>query len=393
MVRLLDSTLREGEQTPGVYFDPHIKLAIAQLLDEVGIEFIEAGHPKVGDEVAEGVRKLSSAGLRAKIAAHARSVREDIDLALDCGADMLGIFYCVSQSRLDGVFRKDLTEAVAAIADSIAYAKGENPDLLIRYTPEDTVRSEPANVITAAIAAVRAGADIISIADTTGSMVSGTENSMFTYVDWMKRSLASQGLEPLIAVHCHNDRGLALANALDAVRAGADIVDVSVLGLGERAGIVDMASLIAVLISDLGLRADWRPELLPELYELVSRYAGVPIPVNHPVVGANAFTHCAGVHTQAALRNPLHYQSLDPTLFGRSSDICLDHMSGSASIDHGLRQIGMTELDWETRERLLADVKLIGRKGRTVSLRELEQLVSFLTSREQAASDRQAEAG
>ena len=131
----------------------------------------------------------------------------------------------------------------------------------------------------------------------------------------------------------------------------------------------------------------------PSCYELVSRYAGVPIPVNHPVVGANAFTHCAGVHTQAALRNPLHYQSLDPTLFGRSSDICLDHMSGGASIDHGLRQIGVTDLDWETRERLLADVKSIGRKGRTVSLRELEQLVSFLTSREQAASDRQAEAG
>jgi 2-isopropylmalate synthase len=382
MVHILDSTLREGEQTPGVYFDPHIKLAIAQLLDAVGVDFIEAGHPRVGPEIHSVVRTLGSAGLKATVAAHARSLHEDVDMALECGVGMLGIFYCVSDRRLAGVFQKGLDEAVEQIASVIAYAKSQQPDLLVRYTPEDTVRSEHDNVIAATVAAVKAGADIISIADTTGLMVPGTPHNLYDYVRRLKSELEHRNLAPMIAVHCHNDRGLALANALDAVRAGADIIDVSVLGLGERAGIVDMAQLMAVLDQDFQLDHSWRLDKLPELYSLVSRYAGVPIPQNYPIVGANAFTHCAGVHTQAANQNPLHYRSLDPALFGRVEHVCLDHMSGGASIDYGLRQLGIDDVDAETRRRLLAEVKSIGQKGRTVSTEELAHLVAFCSARD-----------
>ncbi len=382
MVRILDSTLREGEQTPGVYFDPHIKLAIAQLLDEVGVYIIEAGHPQVGPEIHSVVRTLGGSGLKATVAAHARSLRSDVDIALDCGIGMLGIFYCVSDRRLAGVFQKRLEEAVEQIASVIAYAKKQQPNLLVRYTPEDTVRSEFDNVVAATVAAVEAGADIISIADTTGLMVPGTENNLHDYVLRLKGELENRHLAPMIAVHCHNDRGLALANALDAVRAGADLIDVSVLGLGERAGIVDMAQLMAVLDQDFHLDHDWRLDKLPDLYALVSQYAGVPIPRNCPIVGANAFTHCAGVHTQAATQNPLHYQSLDPARFGRSEEVCLDHMSGGASIDYGLRQLGIQEVDPETRRRLLEEVKAIGQKGRTVSTEELAHLVKFCSTRD-----------
>ena len=386
-MRILDSTLREGEQTPGVYFDPHIKLAVAQLLDEVGVDFIEAGHPKVSPEIHSVVRTIGNTGLRATVAAHARSLREDVDLALDCGIGLLGIFYCVSDRRLSGVFRKDLDEAVEQIVDAVAYAKKQQPDLLVRYTPEDTVRSEFDNVVKATVAAVEAGADIISIADTTGLMVPGTPNNLHDYVRTLKSVLEGRGLAPMIAVHCHNDRGLALANALDAVRAGADIIDVSVLGLGERAGIVDMAQLMTVLDQDFGVERRFRLDKLPELYELVSRYSGVPIPANHPIVGANAFTHCAGVHTQAATQNPLHYQSLDPALFGRTEVVCLDHMSGGASIDYGLQRLGVGDIDAETRTRLLAEVKAIGQKGRTVSLEELSHLVAFCSAPDRATSE------
>lgn len=382
MVQILDSTLREGEQTPGVYFDPHIKLAIAHLLDDVGVDFIEAGHPRVGPEIHSVVRTLGGAGLKATVAAHARSLRDDVDMALDCGIGMLGIFYCVSDSRLAGVFQKRLDEAVEQIASVIAYAKQQQPSLLVRYTPEDTVRSELGNVVAATVAAVEAGADIISIADTTGLMVPGTPNNLHDYVVKLKSELDRRHLAPWIAVHCHNDRGLALANALDAVRAGADIIDVSVLGLGERAGIVDMAQLMATLDQDFHVEHNWRLDKLPELYALVSQYAGVPIPRNYPIVGANAFTHCAGVHTQAANQNPLHYRSLDPTVFGRVEQVCLDHMSGGASIDYGLRQLGIEDVDAETRRRLLAEVKSIGQKGRTVSTEELAHLVAFCSARD-----------
>ena len=121
---------------------------------------------------------------------------------------------------------------------------------------------------------------------------------------------------PKIAVHCHNDRGFALTNALDAFRAGAEIIDASVLGLGERAGIVDLAQLLVVLSSDYNLQR-WNLEKLDELYKFVSLHSGVPIPVNYPIMGKNAFTHCAGVHTHAAAVNPTHYESLKSRTTGQ----------------------------------------------------------------------------
>jgi len=188
--------------------------------------------------------------------------------------------------------------------------------------------------VLAAAAATRSGANIISIADTTGYLIPGSSRNMYDYVRNLRNALAHQSLHPRIAVHCHNDRGLALANALDAYRAGAEIIDASVLGLGERAGLVDLATLLAVLRYDFNEGAQWDLSLLPRLYELVSRYAGIPIPVNLPVMGGNAFTHCAGIHTQAAARNPQHYESLPPGLVGRRSQIALDHMAGLSRFAH-----------------------------------------------------------
>ncbi|HDR67847.1 MAG TPA: 2-isopropylmalate synthase, partial [Bacteroidaceae bacterium] len=249
MVKILDTTLREGEQAPGVYFDSHIKRGIAEMLDQVGVDIIEAGHPAVSADIKAAVSQISSLGTRAKIGAHARSVRSDVDLALDCGVQFLGIFYCVSDERLA---HKDqsITQAIENIANTISYAKENHPGLTIRYTPEDTVRSRWENVVSASIEAVRAGADIISIADTTGYMIPGTGRNLYDFTLRFRDELAKQDLFPQIAIHCHNDRGLALANAIDGYRAGADIIDASVMGLGERAGIVDIASLLAVLFND-----------------------------------------------------------------------------------------------------------------------------------------------
>jgi len=377
MVAVLDSTLREGEQTPGVCFAVHIKLAIADLLAAVGVDIIEAGHPAVTEEIRGAVTLLSARGLGPRIGAHARSLKEDVDLALACGVQFLGVFYCVSEERL-GDHRLTLAAAVDRIASVIRYAREQRPGLLIRYTPEDTVRSPFPNVLAAAAEAVRAGADIISVADTTGYLIPGTERSMYALVSRLREGLAAQGLEPAIAVHCHNDRGLALANALDGVRAGAQIVDASVLGLGERAGIVDLATLLAVLCHDFGQasggQGPWDLGRLPELYGLVSRYARIPVPAHFPVTGRNAFTHCAGIHTQAAMRNPLHYQSLPAELVGRRSEIALDHMSGLSSVRHCLDEIGVAANDSLARE-VLRRVKEVGQSGRTVDLAELRYIV------------------
>ena len=376
MISILDSTLREGEQTPGVYFDEHIKAAVADFLSELGVDIIEAGHPAVTDSIRDAVTNLAHRGLRPRIGAHARSLEKDVDLALECGVSFLGVFYCVSDQRLEGN-GQTLGNAVDRITTVIRYARARRPDLLIRYTPEDAVRSPFSNVLLAAAEAVQAGADIISIADTTGYMIPGSPRNMYDYVLRLRKELAEQNLHPRIAVHCHNDRGLALANALDAYRAGANVIDASVLGLGERAGIVDLATLMVVLRHDFGEGAHWNLGILPELYQLVSRYAGFPIPANLPVMGGNAFTHCAGIHTQAAVRNPQHYQSLPPELVGRRSQIALDHMAGESSVCACLKEIG-EEPHTALVRSVLRKVKEIGQTGRTVDLPELAMIVKSL---------------
>ena len=377
MIKVLDSTLREGEQTPGVYFDVHIKSAIAQYLDEIGVDIIEVGHPAVSEEIHTAVKSISSQGMNAKIGAHSRSIKADVELAIESGADFRGIFYCVSDERLSNVFKKDLSEAVNRICEMIDLAKSEKPDILIRYTPEDTVRSKYENVIEASTAAVKTGADIISIADTTGFMIPGTANNMHDYVRKLKADLAKNGCEPMIAVHCHNDRGLALANALDGIRGGAEIVDASVIGIGERAGIVDLAQLLTTLSTHFGENR-FKLEKLYDLYQFVSQHSGVKISRNYPIMGEHAFTHCAGVHTHAAAVNPMHYESLNPELFGRERHFSLDHMSGIASIRYALNLLGIEEHSSEFEQSVLTEVKKIGHKGRVVELPELRHIIDSL---------------
>lgn len=377
LLQILDSTLREGEQTPGVYFDKHIKLAIAKMLDDIGVDIIETGHPSVTQEIHDSVQIIAHGNFKAIIGAHARSLKDDVQLALNCGVDFIGIFYCVSDDRLNTVFKKDLDEAIKQITDVIKFAKSKNPDIIIRYTPEDTVRSEFSNVVAASIAAVKAGADIISVADTTGYMIPGTDRSMFDYIAKLKYELNSKGLTPKLAVHCHNDRGFALANALDAYRAGANIIDASVLGLGERAGIVDLAQLMMVLTADFGMNK-WRLDKLDELYQFVSNHSGIPIPCNYPIIGKHAFTHCAGVHTHAAAINPTHYESLSPELLGKERTFALDHMSGIASLKYALAIIDEKDLSLELQLEVLSEVKNIGQKGKVVELTELPHIVHFI---------------
>ena len=194
--------------------------------------------------------------------------------------------------------------------------------------------------------------------------------------DSLKDSLSRRNQDPRIAVHCHNDRGFALANALDSVRAGAEIVDASVLGLGERAGIVDLGQLLVNLAEEYGMDR-WNLDLLPDLYEFVSEHAGVPIPVNHPVTGKNAFTHCAGVHTHAAAINPMHYESLSPEIIGRERGFSLDHMSGIASLRYALKLLGIEELESDTLAFVIDDIKRVGQRGKTVSLEELRHIIDF----------------
>lgn len=377
MVRILDTTLREGEQTPGVAFPVHVKIALAESLERLGVDIVEAGHPVVDKEIERGVRLLAARRGEIRVGAHARSLKGDVDMALSCGVTFLGLFYCVSRERLtEG--NRTLSQAIESVTSLIREVKGRAPHVMVRYTPEDTVRTAWPDVAAVALEAARAGADVISVADTTGYMVPGTENNLYDYTLRMRESLVRGGVNPMLAVHCHNDRGLALANALDAYRAGVDIIDASVLGLGERAGIVDLAQLMVALRSGWNEGERWDLTQLPELYRRVSRFSGIPVPPLAPVVGENAFSHCAGIHTQAAIRNPLHYQSLDPITVGRCSRVVLDHMAGTSALLYALRNLGEEDVGEDRLKEILLRVKEVGRLGRTVDREELGFIVASL---------------
>jgi len=335
VVEILDSTLREGEQTPGVTFSVEEKLIIASLLDEFGVDIIEAGHPRVSEDILRGVKEISNQGYSAEILAHCRAMKEDIDIARSCDVDWVGIFFCVSNQRLEQQFRSNLDKAVELITTVIEYAKDHG--LKVRYTPEDTVRTEYASVIKVSKAAVKAGADRISIADTVGA---ATPQRMHDLVQQFQSDV-----EVKLNVHCHNDLGLATANALAAYETGVTMIDASVNGLGERVGITPLSELCLALHSVYRVKNNWKLELLPKLSQKVSEFSGINISPNTPVVGENAFVHNAGLHVAAVLQDPRHYEVFPAELVGRKRTFVLDKMAGIQTIKQKLQQMGLTTSD------------------------------------------------
>ncbi|WP_071187883.1 2-isopropylmalate synthase [Trichormus sp. NMC-1] len=379
MIKILDSTLREGEQTPGVYFSPEKKLIIAQFLDQIGIDIIEVGNPAVDSDIALAINRISQAGLKAKIGAHSLCKIDNVQKALDCGIDFLGVFFSVSKKRLYQDYNISLEAAIDKIVEVINFAREQKNDLLIRYTPEDTVRSPIENVIAAASAAVKAGVNIISIADTTGyTNPFHPQRSIYNFVKTLKEELNQQDLHPQIEVHCHNDKGLALANALDAYRAGADIIDVSVMGLGERAGIVDLGELL-INLREMGEEGNhWQLGYLQDLYNFVSEHSHISIPPHQPITGKNAFTHYAGVHVKAVAKDEMLYQSLNPQILGKKSSLALGMQSGYTAVELAMKQIGREELtkNKDLVAKILLEIKVIAKRGTPIDIeKELPEIV------------------
>jgi 2-isopropylmalate synthase len=350
-VELLDSTLREGEQTPGVDFTVEQKLEIARAVDAFGVEHIEAGHPAVSEDVFRAVREVARLGLDAEIVAHSRAMRADIDLARQADVDWVGIFFSVADKRLEAQFRMDSEQAASLIHDCVAYAKAHG--LKVRYTPEDTVRSDLTKVLRASNAALEAGADRISVADTTGYM---TPSRMFRFITDLRAGLPA-GTQ--VGVHCHNDLGMAVANSLAAVEAGASVVDVTVNGLGERTGIAPLAETAVALRLRGGADNPWKLATLPALSRLVEQHSEIPVWKQAPIVGANAFTHNAGLHVAAVLHDPSHYESVPADLVGRTRRLVVDKMAGRPTVRYRLEALGLPADD-VTVDAVLAYVKRRG---------------------------------
>jgi isopropylmalate/homocitrate/citramalate synthase len=326
-VELYDSTLRDGEQTPGVCFSPDPKLAIARLLDRLRVPTVEAGFPAVSPKEAEGVRAVARAGLRARVVALARLRREDIDAAAECGVSGVLLFIATSDLHLRRKLRMSREEALAAVSEGVSYARGRG--LWVQFTPEDASRTEPGFLCDALRAAEEAGAQRVGLADTVGVLDPASTAALV-------RSARAAVRLP-VAVHLHDDLGLATANTLAALEAGARAAAVTVNGLGERAGNASLEEVAVALEVLYGLDTGLDLSVLSELSSLVARLSGVPVPPTKAVVGANAFAHGSGIHVAAVLEEPSTYEPYPPELVGARRRLVFGKHSGRRAVEHLLR--------------------------------------------------------
>ena len=345
-VELLDTTLREGEQTPNVSFTLEQKLEIARLLDEFGVEFIELGHPAVSPDVHQAVEGLARLETRAQKLVHARALPADIKEAARLGVPWVGIFFGTSALSLAHKFHIDRAEALRRIRDAVCCAK--DLDLQVRFTAEDATRTERDFLLQVAGVAQEAGADRFSIPDTVGTMNPRVFGELVHQV--------SAELAIPLHVHCHNDYGLATANALAGLEAGARLADVTVNGLGERSGITALAELALALKMLYQVQNPWKLELLPRLSRLVERASGVLLAENRPIVGLYAFTHKAGLHTRAVLQDPRTYEAFPPELVRRQRQITLSKYTGRAAVQARLQEMGI-EAQVGQLDQILAEIK------------------------------------
>jgi len=313
---ILETTLREGEQTTGVSFTPDERVEIARLLDECGVDMIEAGHPAVSPDVKEGIKKVADERLEAEIVAHSMARKSDVDLALSCDVDWVGIF--LPTSDIHRRARKFTEERVINMAvEAVTYAKEHG--LKVRFTCEDASRTEVDYLARAANAAADAGAERISVPDTAGVMMPFEVGPLFQTL--------SKKVKAELDGHFHNDLGMAVANALEAVRNGATCIHVTCNNLGERCGIVDLSTFAVVARLHLG-HEKISLEKLPEASLLVERLSGILLSAQTPVIGENAFSHKGGLHTAAVLVDPRTYEAFPPDLIGRHRDIIVDKYAG-----------------------------------------------------------------
>jgi 2-isopropylmalate synthase len=370
MFEILDTTLREGEQTPYISFTVDEKVEIARLLDRVGVEMIEAGDPSVAPSIAKAVEKIASLALHAEIVAHSMASRSGVERAKACGADRVAIFYATSKIHLDSKLHKTPEQAIEIICEHIAYARSLG--LKVRYTPEDATRTDSEFLVRVCNAAIQAGADRISFADTLGIM---QPHVMFETVCALRQRL----LPCKIDLHCHDDYGLALANAMAGIHAGADCIHTTVNGLGERTGIPDLAETIVAFHNLEGIQK-YNIQPLMHLSNYLEKISGFFLAPNKPITGQNAFSHKSGVHTNGILKDPRTYEPFDPSLLGRERKIVIDKYTGKSAVASRLEEYDI-EVSTAELEVIVSRIKNLGEERKQLFDADILEIVEHITGR------------
>ncbi len=341
-ILLVDTTLRDGEQTAGVVFSNNEKLRIARMLDAIGVHQIEAGIPVMGGEEKEVITQMTKMGLGSSIMAWNRANLSDVQQSLDCGVDAIAISISTSDIHIIHKLQTSREWVLENMTKAVKFAK-EN-GVYVSVNAEDASRSDLDFLIEFALRAKEMGADRLRYCDTIGTL------EPFKTYDVISRLLEKTGID--IEMHTHNDFGMATANALAGLKAGAKFVGVTVNGLGERAGNAPLEEVAMALKHLFSLNLNVKTKDFRELSEYVARASGRPLPVCKPIVGDNMFAHESGIHADGVLKNPLTYEIFSPEEVGLERQIILGKHSGSKAIIMKFAEYGINLSDQEANELL-----------------------------------------
>ena len=329
-IGILDSTLREGEQHPGVSFTNKQRIQIAWMLDYFGVDQIEIS-PIISNDHAVATKTIIKQGLSADIVAHGRALKEDIDVSLKCDASWVAAYLGISDIHLKDKLRISRDEALNRAVKTVEYAKSHG--LKIRFTVEDGCRADPQFLIKVCKAIEEAGVDRISLPDTVGVL---RPIGMYNFV----KSVRSEVNVPLDA-HVHNDIGFALANAFAACDAGADQIHTTIDGIGERTGIPSLAETAVALAYLYKSPNDFRLDMLVDLSRLIEQYTTIRPYDSKPIVGESAYKHKAGTHLAAILRNPAAYEPIPPRTVGQTRKAVFGELAGKTGAEYLMSILGL----------------------------------------------------
>lgn len=356
-IRILDTTLRDGEQTPGVSLTPADKLRIARSLDELGVDVIEAGFAASSNGEREAIKLIAKEGLRAEVCSFARGVKEDIDVVLETDASGVHLDVPTSDLHLQYKLRKSREEVLRLTKDCTQYAKDHG--LFVELLAEDATRSDPEFLTKIFATGLSAGADRICPCDTVGILTPEKTYDLFS-------RLRKTFPDAPISAHCHNDFGMAVANSITALKSGADEVHVTINGLGERAGNAALEEIAVLLKALYNVKVSIKTEFLYKASSLVAQLTGIPVQPNKAIVGDNAFTHESGMHTHGILAHPSTYEPISPQMVGRRRRFITGKHAGSRGIKVCLKEMGVNPTDEELKEIFLR-VKTVGDEGKKVT--------------------------
>ena len=365
---IIESTLREGEQFSTAAFSTAQKLEIAGLLDEFGIEMIEMTSPCASPQSEADLRALVRAGLRARILTHIRCHQDDARRALDTGVHGLDIVIGTSPLLMQHSHGKDIGQIIALALEVISFVRSQAPDIILRFSTEDTFRSHEADLLRVYLAVAELGmVNRLGVADTVGVALPQQVHAMVSQLVRLT--------ELDVEFHGHNDSGCAIANACAALEAGATHIDTTVLGIGERNGITPLGGLIARLYTlDRTYVAKYRLELLPRIDRRIADICNLQIPFNNYVTGSSAFTHKAGIHTKAVLADPATYEVLQPADFGLTREVAIGHrLTGWNALRERAQALGL-DLDERTLRAITQEVK-VRADVRSLAMSEIDRLL------------------